>query len=279
MRTALVALVAGAVLVVSTGCGIRIVKYEFSDDHVVAEKFTSVKVRSDDDAGDVTIRYQQGLTEAKIHRRVEHTKNTKPSGVAHRVEGDTLVLDGCGRDCEINYEVLVPDEKITVQGSTGSGDGIFDGVAGVDYRTGSGNLKIQDVRGDVRVSSGSGDVDAAGVGGSLIVEVSSGNITLDAIKGKATLLTHSGDINGTAMENDVTADASSGNIALTLLSERPVRANSGSGDILLRVPGGPFKVLGQSGSGDRRINVPTDPSGKTELRLDTGSGDVRVVGI
>src|SRR5687767_12047743 len=114
MRTALVALLAGAVLTGLTGCGIRIMKYEFSDDHVVAGTITSVKVRSDQDSGDVTIRYQEGLSEAKVHRRVEHERDNKPSGVAHRVEGNTLVLDGCGNDCEINYEVLVPSAATTV---------------------------------------------------------------------------------------------------------------------------------------------------------------------
>ncbi|MCX2948322.1 DUF4097 family beta strand repeat-containing protein [Lentzea sp. NEAU-D7] len=279
MRTALVALVVGAVLAVSTGCGIRIMKYEFSDDHVVAEKFASVKVRGGNDAGDLTIRYQQGLTETKIHRRVEHSKDNKPSGVSHRVEGDALVLEGCGDDCEINYDVLVPDAKITVQGETGSGDASFEGVAAVDYRTGSGRVKVTDVAGDVRSTSGSGDFEAARIGGGLMVEVGSGNVILDLIKGKTMVVTHSGDVTGTGIDNEVTADASSGNVSLTLLSERSVRANSGSGDINLRIPGGPFRIVGQSGSGDRRITVPTDPAARTELKLDTGSGDIRVVGI
>ena len=283
MRKALVALMAGAVLTVSTGCGgIRIMKYEFSDDHVVAERFTSVKVRGgghDSHSGDVTIRYQQGLTETKIHRRVEHTKNNKPSGVAHRIEGDALVLDGCGDDCEINYEVLVPDEKISVQGETGSGDAVFEGLAAIDYRTGSGDVTVRDVKGDVRATSGSGDFTASRIGGGLIVEVGSGNLLLDLIKGKSVVVTHSGDIVGTGIDNDLTADASSGNVSLTFLSERSVRAHSGSGDINLRIPGGPFRVVGETGSGDRLVNVPTDPSGKTELKLNTGSGDIRVVGI
>ncbi|MET9226731.1 DUF4097 family beta strand repeat-containing protein [Lentzea sp. NPDC003310] len=282
MRTALVTLVAGAVLAASAGCGIRIEKYEFSDDHVVDEKYTTVKVRGGDHdghSGDVTIRYQQGLTETKIHRRVEHRKNNKPSGVQHRVEGDVLVLDGCGDDCEINYEVLVPDAAVAVQGETGSGDAVFEGLAAVDYRTGSGDITVRDVKGDVRATSGSGNFAAGRIDGGVTVEVGSGNLVLDLIKGKSMLVTHSGDIVGTGIGNDIVADASSGNVSLTLLSERPVRANSGSGDINLRIPGGPFRIIGESGSGERMINVPTDPVAKTELKLNTGSGDIRVVGI
>ncbi|MGW6443889.1 DUF4097 family beta strand repeat-containing protein [Lentzea sp. NPDC055074] len=283
MRTALVALMAGAVLTVSTACGgIRIMKYEFADDHVVSETFKSVKVRGgdrDNHSGDVTIRYQEGLAETKIHRRVEHTKNNKPSGVSHRVEGDALVLDGCGDDCDINYEVLVGDPKITVQGETGSGDALFEGLAAVDYRTGSGDIKVRDIKGDVRATAGSGEFVAGRVDGSLMVELGSGNVVVDMVKGKSILVTHSGDIIGTGIDNDLTADASSGNVSLTLLSERSVRANSGSGDVTLRIPGGPFKVAGRTGSGNRIINVPTDPAGKNELNLVTGSGDIRVIGI
>ncbi|SDK53394.1 Putative adhesin [Lentzea albidocapillata subsp. violacea] len=277
MRTALVALVAGAVLTVSTGCGIRIMKYEFSDDHVVAEKFTSVKVRSDQDSGDVTIRYQQGLTEAKIHRRVEHSKDTKPSGVAHRVEGNTLVLDGCGRDCEINYEVVVPSADTTVVGDIGSGDVIIEGLASVEFKTGSGRITIRDIAGDAKVKTGSGRFDGTRIGGAVTADVGSGRIVLDAIKGKALLDTGSGDIEGTSMDNEVIAKADSGDIALTLSAAKSVRANTGSGGVTVRVPGGPFKITGSSGSGERSIHVPTDPNASIELNLNAGSGDVQVL--
>lgn len=277
MRTALVALVVGAVLTVSTGCGIRIMKYEFSDDHVVGEKFTSVKVRSDQDSGDVTIRYQQGLNETKIHRKVEHVKDNKPSGVAHRIEGSTLVLDGCGNDCEINYEVLVPSADITVVGDIGSGDATVEGLASVDFRTGSGKVIARDIVGDVKVKTGSGNFEGARIGGAVTADIGSGRIQLDAVKGKALLGTGSGEIDGTSMENEVIANADSGGIRLTLSAAKSVRATTGSGDITVRVPGGPFKVVGSSGSGERAIHVPTDPVAPLELNLNAGSGDVQVL--
>lgn len=280
MRTALVALVAGAVLTVSTACGgIRIMMYEFSDDHVVAEKFTSVKVRSDNDAGDVTIRFQQGLNETKIHRKVEHEKNNKPSGVAHRVEGNTLVLDGCGRDCEINYEVLVPFADISVVGDIGSGDAIFEGLAAVEFKTGSGRITTRDIAGDVKVKAGSGDFEGTRIGGTLTADVSSGRIELDAVKGKVLAVTNSGDIRGTALDNEVIANADSGSIELTLSSPRSVKANSGSGDVTVRVPGGPFKLVGANHDGDRRVQVPTDPNAVLELNLNADSGNVQVFAV
>jgi hypothetical protein len=279
MRMALVALLAGAVLTVLTGCGIRIMKYEFSDDHVVAEKYTSVKIRSDQDSGDVTIRYQQGLTETKIHRKVEHGRDNKPSGVAHRIEGSTLVLDGCGRDCEINYEVLVPSADISVVGDIGSGDTIFEGLASVELKTGSGRVTTRDIAGDVKVKAGSGDFTATRVGGEVTADLGSGRIELDAVKGKVLANTGSGDISGTALGGEVIADSTSGRVELRLTAAKPVRANSGSGDITVRTPGGPYKITGDSGSGDRRVHVATDPNASLELNLTTGSGDVEVYAI
>lgn len=278
MRTALVALLAGAVLTVLTGCGIRIMKYEFSDDHVVADKFTSVRVRSDNDSGNVSIRYQQGLTEAKIHRKVEHNKDNKPSGVAHRVEGSTLVLDGCGRDCEINYEVLVPSADISVVGDVGSGDTIFEGLASVEFQTGSGKVVARDIAGDVKVKTGSGEFEATRIGGTVTADVDSGRIALNAVKGKVLASTGSGDIEGFALENEVVADAESGRVDLTLSAAKPVRVDTGSGDVTVKVPGGPYKVTGSSGSGERSINVPTDPASALVLNLTTGSGEVKVLG-
>ncbi|MDX8029918.1 DUF4097 family beta strand repeat-containing protein [Lentzea sp. BCCO 10_0856] len=276
MRTALVALLAGAVLTVLTGCGIRIMKYEFQDDHVVAEKFTSVKVRGEDGAGDVSIRYQQGLAETQIHRKVEHMKDNKPSGIAHRIEGSTLVLDGCGRNCEINYTVLVPSADISLIGDTGSGDATIEGLAAVDFRTGSGRIIARDIAGDVKVKAGSGDFEGGRIGGAVTADMGSGRIVLDAIRGKALLGTGSGDINATSMASEVIAKADSGRIELMLSAANSVRANTGSGEVVVRVPGGPFKIVGSSGSGERAIHVPTDPGASLELNLTTGSGDVQV---
>ncbi|MFS8104809.1 DUF4097 domain-containing protein [Lentzea alba] len=295
MRTALVALLVGTVL---TACGIRIVKYEFADDHVVADKFTSVRVRAG--SGDVAIRFVEGIGETKIHRRVEHAKDNRPSGVAHRIEGSALVLDDCGNNCSINYEIQVPSKEIKIEAlDGGSGDAVFEGLAAIDYKIGSGNFKAYSIAGNVQVSSGSGDVDVRDIGGdvkagtgsgrfeafrvkgSVTADLGSGDIFLDQLSGKVLVTTGSGNIDGRSIDNDVTANADSGNVELTFVSARTARVDSGSGDITVRVPNtsGPYKVTGESGSGDRKIDVPTDPAARHELKLDAGSGNVKVLGV
>jgi hypothetical protein len=277
MRTALVALVAGTVLTALTGCGIRIVEYEFSDDHVVAETITSVRARNG--SGDVTIRHQEGLTETKVHRRVQHTKNNKPTGATHRVEGTTLVLDTCGDHCEANYEVLVPSADTTVVGDVGSGDAIIEGLASVDLENGSGDVTVRDIAKDVKIKAGSGNFSATRVGGALTADVGSGRIELNTVKGKVLAVAHSGDIDGSFLSGDVIVDAGSGRVELTLAEPRSVRVNNGSGDVNVRVPGGPYKITGSSGDDSREIHVPTDPGASLELNLTTGSGEVRVFAI
>jgi Putative adhesin len=274
LRTALVALLVGAVL---TACGIRIVRYAFEDDHVVAEKFTSVRARTD--SGDVSIRFQQGLTETKIHRKIEHEKDNRPSGISHRVEGTALVLDSCGNDCDIDYEILVPSADITLLGDVGSGDLTAEGLASVEYKTGSGKITVRDIKGDVKATAGSGDFEATRVAGAVTADLGSGRISLDAVKGKMLVSTSSGDIEGIALDNEVVADAGSGRVELTLSSARSVRVDARSGDIMVRLPGGPYKLSGSSGHGEREISVPTDSAASLELRLSTGSGDVRVLGM
>ncbi len=295
LRTALVAVLMGALL---SGCGIRIVKYEFTDDHTVAEKYTSVRVRTG--FGKVSIRYVPGLSETKIHRTVQHAKDNKPSGVSYRIEGSTLVLDDCGDHCSISYEVQVPSADITVESpDSGSGDTVIEGVAAVDYKVGSGRFEAYDIAGNVQIDNGSGDItvrdirgdvkshggsgrfEASRVKGSVTADMGSGDIELDQVQGKMLVKTGAGRITGRTLDNDVTADASSGDVDLTFVSARTARVTTGSGDITLRVPaaGGPYKVTGGSRTRDRKIDVPTDPSAKYELKLDAGSGDVRVTAV
>lgn len=295
LRTALVAVLMGALL---SGCGIRIMKYEFTDDHTLADKYTSVQVRTG--SGDVAIRYVPGITETKIHRTVEHAKDNKPTGVAHRIEGSTLVLGDCGNNCSIDYEIQVPSADITVEApDNGSGDAVIEGVAAIDYKIGSGNFQarniagkvqvysgsgnvfVRDITGDVTAHTGSGKFEASRVKGSVTADLGSGDIELDQVQGKMLVNTGSGRITGTALDNDVTADAHSGDVELTFVSARTARLDSGSGDITVRVPssGGPYKVTAETGSGDRKVDVPTDPAAKYELKLNASSGDVKVLGV
>lgn len=257
-----------------SACGIKFIEHAFEDDHTVSNEFTSVRMQNG--SGDVTIRHVEGISETKIHRRVQHPRDNKP-GAVHGVDGSTLVLRECGlNNCSIDYEISVPAKNITVTGDLGSGDVKIDGLESVELTTGSGKVETRNIAGKVKVETGSGDFTADGVGGDVHAVLGSGHMRLSNVKGKTNLVNHSGDIDGTGLDADVTADSDSGRVTLKLMSKHAVRATADSGDIDLWVPGGPYKVDVNTGSGDSRITVPTDPSASPELVLRSGSGDIAV---
>lgn len=162
---------------------------------------------------------------------------------------------------------------------TGSGaitvDG-FEGQLGVD--TGSGRVEVNDVRGDeVMVDTGSGSVVVSGVtAGSLWVDTGSGEISLKGISCP-----------------DLTLDTGSGSVDVELLTDVDrLEVDTGSGSVTLRVP----RSLGaevemDTGSGGIDLDIPLEVreakrdylrgilgDGVGVIRVDTGSGGIRIIG-
>jgi DUF4097 and DUF4098 domain-containing protein YvlB len=73
---------------------------------------------------------------------------------------------------------------------------------------------------------------------------------------------------------DVTAE--SGSIEFALSQANDVKVHADSGSVELKVPGGPYRVEGNSDSGHRDIDIPTDGSAAHTLDLTTDSGSVTV---
>ncbi|MCE6995628.1 DUF4097 domain-containing protein [Saccharothrix sp. S26] len=254
-----IALAAGVVVVAAlalTSC-VRLVQNGFDDSHTVSEQVTEVRLRNG--SGNVVVRGEEGATATEIRRRVEYPKDVdKPGGVSHRVEGSTLVLDGCGSRCSVDYEVTVPSKDVRITGENSSGDVRIEGVAGVEVEIGSGDATFRDVAGVVRVDNSSGDLEVAGVGGEFTGKVGSGTTRLSDMRGP------------------VTVDSSSGDVTVRLAAVNSVRADAGSGNVTVDVPQGAFKVDVDAGSGEKDIKVEDDPNAAAVLTLRSGSGDVTV---
>ncbi|MFI9811038.1 DUF4097 family beta strand repeat-containing protein [Saccharothrix variisporea] len=238
------------------GC-VRLVQEKFSDQGRVTEKVVAVRVQND--SGRVTVRGSDAATSVEVKRTVEYPRNTdKPSGTTYRVDGDTLVLDDCGRNCSVDYDVTVPGKDVKVVGGNGSGDVTFERVGSVDIEVGSGDVHVRDVSGSVKVENGSGDVDVSDVGGSFKGNVGSGRAKL------------------TDMRGEVSVVDSSGDVEVGMAAVQPVRAESGSGKVEVRLPKGVYRVEAESGSGERSVGVATDPAAKVSVVVKSGSGDVSV---
>ncbi|WP_181775336.1 DUF4097 family beta strand repeat-containing protein [Amycolatopsis pittospori] len=225
-----------------------------SDAEATAEVTQSIKsVRVDNDEGAVKIRTGEGTV--KVRQEFSYRWN-KP-GDAYRVEGDTLVLTGCGSNCEVDYDVVVP-AGIPVTGRVDSGSVEIAGVSTVDITVDSGRVDVRDVPGTVKVKADSGRVELKNIGQTATVDASSGSVK------------------GERLGGDVNVHADSGRIELELVKTANVTARSDSGSIELTVPRGDYNVSGTTDSGSRDIDVNQSGSAQYKLDLNTDSGSVKV---
>ncbi|MBB5853822.1 DUF4097 domain-containing protein [Amycolatopsis umgeniensis] len=225
-----------------------------SDAEATAELTQQIKsVRVENDEGALKVRTGSGPV--KVHQEFEYRWN-KP-GDAYRVEGDTLVLAGCGNNCEVDYDVTIPS-GIPVSGRLDSGSVDIAGASTVDITVDSGRVEVRDVPGTVKVQSDSGRVELANIGQDVDIRASSG-----AIKGER-------------LGGNVKAQANSGRIDLELVKSADVTAQADSGSIQVEVPAGEYNVTGSTDSGRRDIDVNQSGSAQHKLDLTTDSGSVTV---
>lgn len=245
--------IGGLVLI---GVGVVMGFGAFSDSEIERQNEFTEQVRSvriDNDSS-VVIRAAD-VTTTTVHQRVSYTWNEP--GETARVDGGQLVLAGCGWNCDVEYEVVVP-KGTAVTGKVDSGDVELDGVASADVSADSGDVKIRNVAGAVVAKADSGNVELNAIGQNVTVQADSGNITGDGLRGK------------------VDAKASSGSVTLRLDVAQDVVARADSGDVELTVPQDRYRVEGDSDSGKRDIGITTDSTATKLLRVDSDSGDVTV---
>lgn len=191
--------------------------------------------------------------------------------VAANVRGD-LLLDVHG--ARVRAEGL----RGALEVDAGSGDVTLVGVEGdVALDLGSGDAELADVRARVlRVDAGSGDVTGEAVDTDrLLLDLGSGGIRLDEVRAQ-----------------EIEVDAGSGDVDLALANApASIAIDGGSGDVTLRVPDDfGASVVADFGSGDFDAALPmrvtrrsrdgvqgTIGDGRTRLRADLGSGDLRIV--
>lgn len=226
----------------------------------------------------------------------------------------TIAGSGSGMEAWADLEVQVPPGRdfamyvavgaVDVEGvrgdvlvDTGSGSVSARGVRGsllVD--TGSGSITVSDVEGPVEVDTGSGSVEVDEVSGaSVLVDTGSGSVRGRGIRsGSLRVDTGSGEIRLAAVAApDVVLDTGSGRIEVELLEDvERLDVDTGSGSVTVRVPstmGAEIEI--DTGSGGIDLDVPVEVrsvkrnyllgrigDGRGTIRIDTGSGSVRIIG-
>jgi hypothetical protein len=210
------------------------------------------------------------------HSQEEKTVEKSFDGVEsidlNTASGDCIVKKGGGNDVKVvvtytydeddytpkmdqNGSRLKLEEKFhdnNVRGSSKWELTVPDGLS-IEFNSGSGDLELSDLKGEIDFNTGSGDAHIENFDGELKCNSGSGNFELKNIKGEAKVNSGSGDHH--ISDSDVYA-----------------KANTGSGDVKVNDSKGGYKL--NTGSGDveaARIAL------TEEGNFNTGSGDVEVI--
>ena len=174
----------------------------------------------------------------------------------------------------MDFQIEAP-YNTSVNARSGSGDHRIENIKGpVLVKTGSGDIKIKDISEKVDVETGNGDIKISGVSGSVDAGTGSGDLVLETVGGDVSIQTGSGDI-----------------IVDSPIGDARWSFNTGSGDITLKLPAGSeFNYKARTGSGDIEIGFASTTSRQTrgelegkvgeksvaEILVETGSGDIEI---
>jgi hypothetical protein len=258
-------------------------------------------------SGDITVRNGAAGTvsiHAKIHSgnawfggdhkaEVQELQNNPPI----RQNGSSIRVDYINlRNISVDYEITVP-ENTAVRTHTGSGDQKVEGLRGnVDLESGSGDMQLAHLTGELHFQTGSGNVRGHQLSGPARVRAGSGDIEIEEVAvGDLEIRTGSGNITADGINGGFHAESGSGNIHGNGLPKNMWSVRTGSGNVTLRVPSeASFDVDISSSSGSVTLGHPvtTTVQGRIEesrksvvgkvrgggpvISVHTGSGDVRV---
>ncbi|ATE57764.1 MULTISPECIES: DUF4097 family beta strand repeat-containing protein [Actinosynnema] len=243
------------VLVAGTASCVRLVWKEATDRYGLGRPVTEVRLAQSD--GDVVFRHRPGA-EAVLTRSLRYSRHeAKTPATSHRVDGETLVLEGCGLHCTATYDLVLPD-LVRITGESDGGDVSAEGALSVDLEVDSGNVVLNQTAEGVSLRGNSSDVSLSGAGGPLDVRLDSGNLRATGMTG-----------------GPVTVTTGSGRVELGLVAPASVRARTDGGALTVRVPAGAYKVVTETDSGEVDITgVVDDKAAPYELFLRTDSGNM-----
>ncbi len=154
------------------------------------------------------------------------------------------------------WELTVPD-GLEIEFSSGSGDLVLSDLKGeMDYNSGSGDANIDDFEGELKGNSGSGDFHMKNVKGEIKINSGSGDHLISDSELMAKANTGSGDVEvndskGGFKLNTGSGDVEAGRIALS----EDGNFNTGSGDVEVVLTASLVKdISANSGSGDAVID-------------------------
>ena len=199
--------------------------------------------------------------------------------IEHKVKRKWFAI---GRGLDVRL-VVPPGTRI--DGSGGAAELEATGTLGsLSFKTGSGDLRFDDVTGDVHLACASGDIEGRSVGGHLTFKGASGDIDVGTIGAGATVRSASGDIRIGKLDGATIITVGSGDVALRQVGPGSVNVRAISGDVEVGVREGLGVWMDVSStSGDvrstldagRRTEADAAPP-ELELTLSTVAGDITI---
>lgn len=141
----------------------------------------------------------------------------------------------------------------------------------VDLETAGGNIKVDDLNGDLRSETAGGNLDFGNISGTIWAHTAGGNITLEGSSGSADVSTSGGNITIGDVDGDVDAETSGGSIRIERAGGE-VHASTAGGNIEVREVGGTIKAT--TSGGNVSATITRQPAG--DCRLSTSAGTVTV---
>lgn len=159
--------------------------------------------------------------------------------VTSRREGDQLIIDIGGHStfnvglfgvsyAYLDLQAQLPS-SMPVSLHTGSGDAYVTGLAQLDAQTGSGDLHVDHISGEVSVTTGSGDVELSDVGSVRAGSVGSGDLKVRNVRDGVNV--------GNVGSGDVTVEHVGGSVHVDTIGSGDVAAKDVRGDLVVAAKG------------------------------------------
>lgn len=133
-----------------------------------------------------------------------------------------------------------------------------------------GNLRIENIEGNIFGETSGGDVVASDLMGTVKLSTSGGNMNMKKLVGEITMETSGGDVNGEDVSGTIRAETSGGNIKF-IRAEGAVHAETSGGDIRVELTGNKGIDLSTSG-GNIVVSLPKTAAGNVDA--ETSGGEI-----
>lgn len=142
----------------------------------------------------------------------------------------------------------------------------------VEVYTAGGDIKLQNVEGNVVLKTSGGDINLSGLNGNTEVSTSGGDIKFSDTYGNAELSTSGGDINGNKFSGKIIVSTSGGDISLAG-KDATIEASTSGGDISLDYSGQNQGIELSTSGGDITAKFPKDLN--ASAMLSAFGGEIR----